>query len=112
MDNDRLVIHRERWMDDQEIREVSSGLFNNSYLLEVAAVAAHPKLRCTQKDLVDATHIDKALIGTVLARLEKGGLIRRLGTDGREHPFQRVQSGVWASLSNFLAELRSLDQLD
>jgi DNA-binding IclR family transcriptional regulator len=95
-------------MDDQEIREVSSGLFDNKYLLEVAAaLAVHPKLRCTQKDLVDATHIDKALIGTVLARLEKAGLIERLGAEGRERPFQLVQSGLWASLRDFLAELRS-----
>ncbi len=94
-------------MGEGDPRAVSRAIFQNAYLLEVsAAIARHPKERFIQKDLVKATGIDKALVGTVIKRLEPSGLIKSIAEPGREHPYERLPSAFWSLVTDLLNELR------
>lgn len=94
-------------MLEEDLRDVSNAVFGNRYFLEVsAAVAAHPKIRFLQKDLVEATGIEKGLVATVVKRLEAGRLITRLAREGREQPFEREVSPLWHHVGALRDELR------
>ena len=93
-------------MDEEQQRQVSHQLFNNSYMLEVGtAIAQHPKERFTQQDLVAATSLDKALVRTVLVRLDKGAFIEALPRDGQKRPFHRIPSVLWQQFEELRLEL-------
>ena len=93
-------------MDQEEQREVSHQLFNNSYMLEVGtAIAQHPKERFTQQDMVAATSLDKALVRTVLVRLDRAGFIEALPRDGQKRPFYRTPSVLWQHFEQLHLEL-------
>lgn len=95
-------------MPEEDLRDLSNAVFGNRYFLEVsAAVGAHPKIRFIQKDLVQTTGIEKGLVATVVKRLEVGLLITRLPRDGREQPFERHDSPLWAHLIALRDELES-----
>ena len=96
-------------MHEDGLRGVSRAAYGNSYMLEVGcAIAGHPEVTFIQRDLVQATGVEKGLVATVIRRLEDGGLIERLGEDGREHPFVRSESIFWNNLVRHRAEIVDL----
>lgn len=92
--------HRERMIG------VSRGAYGNSYLLEVAAAIADcAKEKFRQKDIVDATGLDKGLVGVAMKKLEGADLIRRAPAEGRDHPYVRADSVYWRNAQRHREEL-------
>lgn len=92
-------------MPTEHLRRVSHETFGNAYMLEVgSAIANHPKDVFVQRQLVEATGLDKGLIASVIRRLENATLITRLPPDGRERPFLRSPSIFWEILDRFYDE--------
>lgn len=93
-------------MDMADAREVSHHLLGNSFLMEVgAAIGRFTDPQFIAKDVVSATSIERNLAATAIAKLERSGLIKRLGRVGREVPFERSQSVYWGFCQALLDEL-------
>jgi hypothetical protein len=94
-------------MEPGDVRGVSHHLFGNAYLLESAsAIGRFSDGMFTTTEVARAVQVDRNLAATALARLESAGVIKRLARDGREQPYERVQSVFWSLCTALLEELR------
>jgi hypothetical protein len=94
-------------MEPGDVRGASHHLFGNAYLLESAnAIGRFSDGVFTVTEVARAVEVDRNLVATALARLEKARVIKRLARAGRDQPYERVQSVFWSLCTALLEELR------
>ncbi len=92
--------------DTQSVRDFSRALFNNAYVLEVAAaIAGFADGAFTSTQVARRLGVERNVVATALAHLEKAALIKRAHSDGRHRPFERQPSAFWTCAEQLVQEV-------